>query len=540
LPDRVLIAARGPSAPIAARVAALARWYGVRGETKEVAGGAVTVASLGTPLSAATFQEAPPATLALLDAGDRDLRRYAAAGAALATSSDRARIVAGAGAPAGLYAAESSAESGIRAWATHAVAAAFVAYGDAAVDPAALPELLAAEFVGDSRAIVAGVRALDAAVCVDLSATRAEEWCYWPARDRWAPVPEDQAAEHAESHLLRTLGARLSGIRQPLCGLTTGLDSRVAAVALAELGVGFEGCTWGAPDDEDAVGAAQAAAALGVPHLELQYEETEGADLLARTHAAARWTEGSMHVGFGAVAWPPGPRALVSGAGGQTGRCFYYRDRARRRPPRDLAAAVADPLVERIAGARPEAIDDLRARVAGWVADAERTGHHGWRVLDVVYGEQRARRWLRGTPPHGPAPVVAAFATPEVQRALVSLPLAERMTDGFHRAFIAARRPELLPSRSADDGDPADARPLGRAGRRRHARIAGQWRSRPELRDWIADGVLGHPLAIEGMGERWCGRTRSRYFAGDPAAVERALWLAGPVALAEGLGDLGL
>jgi hypothetical protein len=40
------------------------------------------------------------------------------------------------------------------------------------------------------------------------------------------------------------------------------------------------------------------------------------------------------------------------------------------------------------------------------------------------------------------------------------------------------------------------------------------------------------------MGERWCARTRSRFFAGDPAAVERALWLAGPVALSEALREL--
>jgi hypothetical protein len=176
--------------------------------------------------------------------------------------------------------------------------------------------------------------------------------------------------------------------------------------------------------------------------------------------------------------------------------------------------------------------------VRNWVAAAEQTGHSGWRVLDVVYGEQRVRRWLRGMLPHGQAPMVPAFATPEVQRALVSLPLDERRLEGFHRRFIEARRPDLLPD-AASGGSAGGRRPLARVARRlRYGRLDGQWRSRPEYRDWIADGVLGHPLAVEAMGERWCRRTRSRFFAGDQFAVERALWLGGPVALAEALEDL--
>ena len=534
--DRVLIAARGPRASVAARIDALARWYGVRAESREVAGGAVTVAALGTTLgSSAAFQESPPATLDVLGAEASELRRYEGGGATLASSADRARIVAGAGAPASLYGASSGE---VDAWATHAVAAAFVAHGSAAVDPRSIPELLALEFIGDSRALVAGARALDAAACVDLSATRAEEWCYWPARERWAAVPEEAAYEHAESHLLRTLAIRLRGVDRAHSGLTAGLDSRVAALALDELGMSFDGYTWGSPDDEDVVGGAEVSEALGAPHRTLGIETWTGSEALRQTRSAARWTEGAIHVGFGNIAWGPDMQAFVTGAGGETGRCFYYRDHARERPPGDLAGVVVAQLASRIAGARPEAVAALHDRVRDWVAAAEGTGHRGWRALDVVYGEQRVRRWLRGMLPHGRAPMVPAFATPEVQRALVSLPLAERRADGFHRRFIEARRPDLLPPPSRT-GTAGGRRPLARMSRRlRQGRLDGQWRSRPEYRDWIADGVLGHPLAIEAMGERWCRRTRSRFFAGDQFAVERALWLGGPVALAEALGDL--
>jgi hypothetical protein len=534
--DRVLIAARGPRPAVAARIDALARWYGVRAESREVAGGAVTVAALGTTLgSSAVFQESPPATLAVLGADASDLRRYEGGGAAVAASADRARIVGGAGAPASLYAASSGE---VDAWSTHAVAAAFVAHGSARVDPLAIPELLALEFVGDSRSLVAGARALEAATCVDLSATRAEEWPYWPARERWAAIPEEDAYEHAESHLLRTLGTRLRGIDVPHVGLTAGLDSRVAALALNELGIAFEGYTWGSPDDEDVVGGAAVAAALGAPHHALGFETWAGGEALRQTRSLARWTEGAIHVGFGNIAWPPDMRAFVTGAGGETARCFYYGDRARERPPDDLAEVIVAQLAGRIAGARPEAVAALDERVREWVAAAEQTGHSGWRVLDVVYGEQRVRRWLRGMLPHGRAPMVPAFATPEVQRALVSLPLAERRLDGFHRRFIETRRPELLPA-AASRGSAGGRRSLGRVARRfRYGRLDGEWRSRPEYRDWIADGVLGHPLALEAMGERWCRRTRSRFFAGDQFAVERALWLGGPVALAEALEEL--
>jgi hypothetical protein len=230
-------------------------------------------------------------------------------------------------------------------------------------------------------------------------------------------------------------------------------------------------------------------------------------------------------------------RAFVTGAGGESGRCFYYADRALREPPGDLARVVSEPLAERIAGARPEAIEGLHARVADWVADAEGTGVEGWRVVDVVYAEQRVRRWLRGMLPRLPAPMVGAFTAPEVQRGLVSLPIEERARNGFHERFVADRMPDLLPRAPERLG--GGRRPLARVARRlRRGSLDGEWASRPEYRDWIADGVLGSSLAVDGLGERWCSRTRSRFYSGDAFAMERALWLGGPVALSEALREL--
>jgi hypothetical protein len=133
--------------------------------------------------------------------------------------------------------------------------------------------------------------------------------------------------------------------------------------------------------------------------------------------------------------------------------------------------------------------------------------------------------------------MIGAFTAPEVQRGLVSLPLEERARSGFHRRFIAERLPDLLPQPSPRPA--GGRRPLTRIARRlRRGSLDPEWASRPEYRDWIAEGVLGSPLAVEGMGERWCRRTRSRFYAGDTFATERALWLGGPVALSEALRDL--
>jgi hypothetical protein len=138
------------------------------------------------------------------------------------------------------------------------------------------------------------------------------------------------------------------------------------------------------------------------------------------------------------------------------------------------------------------------------------------------------------------APMIPAFATPEVARALASLPLADRMGDGFHRAFLASRAPELLPA--APDAEPRRNRLRllpGRLRSRPSSFLGARWDEHPAFRDWIADGVLGSPLLTEPLGERWAARTRERFLAGDGHAEVLALAAGGPVALAAALEELG-
>jgi hypothetical protein len=256
-----------------------------------------------------------------------------------------------------------------------------------------------------------------------------------------------------------------------------------------------------------------------------------------------RWNEGAVPVGFARLAWPAGMHAFVTGAGGEVGRAFYYRDlapRAEEAGPERLARALLALLTPRLAGARRDAIDALAGSVRGWIASAANAGASGWRTLDVVYGEQRVRRWLRGMLPRLDAPMIPAFATPEVARALASLPLPDRLADGFHRGFLASRAPELVPAAEARVRRHRLPRiPIPGRVRRRPASFLGRrWDEHPGFRDWVADGVLGSPLLVDPLGERWTRRTRSRFLAGDGEAELLALAAGGPVRLAELLEEL--
>jgi hypothetical protein len=487
------------------------------------------------------FGEPLPAGLdkprALLDADPAALRALDGATAALAVAGDRACLVDSAGGPGMLYAASSGA---IDAWSTHAVAAAWLATGRARVDPAAVPDQLAAEFAGGDRSLVEGARPLGGAVRIEVADGGARLTEFWPPAERWARVPEDEAAAHAERSLLETLDRRARAFGAPHASLTAGVDSRVVMAALRELGVPARGFTWGEAAWEDVRGGAEAATALGLPHDVVPVEWLDDAEAMREMDRQVRWTEGAASVGFARLGWPESMACFVTGAGGELGRAFYYRDEApatEEADPERLVRVLHRLLAPRLAGARREATEALEASLRGWVDAGRRAGGEGWRTLDVVYGEQRVRRWLRGMLPRLEAPMIPAFATPEVARALASLPLADRLTDGFHRGFLERRAPELVPAEAAHP-----RRGRLRVARLRRARgdsfLGDRWDDHPGFREWVADGVLGSALLAETLGERWAARTRERFLGGDGRAEVVALAMGGVVGLDDALGEL--
>jgi hypothetical protein len=489
----------------------------------------------------------------LLAATDGDLRRLDAIAALASASEERARLVAGAGGVTTLYAARSG---NVAAWSTRATAAAWLTHGKARVDVGALPEFVTFEYAGGERTLIAGARALPVATRIDLSPTGPSEASYWPREERWSPVPEARASGHAERALLESLGRRLDGVERPLLGLTGGLDSRVAAVALRELGIPFEALTWGAPDSRERRAAQEVAEALGAPHRFREAQPPDTRAALVRLTRLALSSDGTCPLDLWGDVLPAAGSAFVIGLGGEVGRAFYYMPRALEEPDpsiRRLRRLLAVPV--RIPRARREAVRAVERRLEGWLADAETLGYRGWARLDAMYGEQRLRRWGRLVLQRSEPPVVGAFATPEVTRALASLPLVERVSSGFHRRFLSARAPELAspprpvvrtaaPLRWARSAIAPVVRPAVDAVRRARAPGRGTWpdatlwSGRSELRSWLEEEVLGSPLLREALGERWAHHTREQFRRDEWRATTKTLLAASPVALERALREL--
>jgi hypothetical protein len=493
----------------------------------------------------------PRSAADLISASDDRLRRLETVLAVVAWSEREVLIVGGAGGVASLYTAEGD---GIEVWATHAVAAGLLARDRAGLDSSAIPELVAREYVGGDRTLVAGVRALPVATRVALTAAGSEERSYWPARERWAPVPQEDAQAYTEDALLRSLAARVDGSPSPQVALTGGLDSRVVAVALRELGIEFGAFTWGDPGWADAEQAAPIAATLGASHDVLPIEWRDDADALRLVDPEARWTDGTTPVRFAAPRWPGDVNPALTGMGGETGRAFYYRADDVRKQPRpaldDLHRFFHGRGRLRLAG--PHAIETLRSSERAWLEDAHAAGASGWRALDVLYAEQRVRRWGRAMMPLLDAPLVAAFAAPAVSRGLASLPIEERLTSGFHRRFLT-RVPEIAaPTQPPPDLRRSHARRArgvvaGVPGARRLAGIvrgarrgrppfdpwyaADGWPERPRLRTWLREEVLASPLLADALGDRWLDDLGERFDRDESLATETALLVAAPVAL---------
>ena len=491
--------------------------------------------------------EALPAPLrsvgALLGAGDAVLRTIDRCTVAAAVDSERLRVVTGAGAPSLLYAA---ALDGIEAWSTHATAASLVARGGAEVDPLRIPELLALGACVGDHAHLRGVTALGVATVIDAPAAGGATTTrtFFPRAERWA-APE-RPLEHAETALLETLDARLREVALPYVALTAGRDSAVAAAALKRLGRPFSTFTWGHEDWGEVREARRRAEILGVPHEARDADYRDGIEALERGLAEVRWTEGVAHLaGWGSPRWPSDMGAVVTGAGAEVGRAYYYAwcVQTRTRPrAADLAATLqAHTRLEHASG---EARGLLRDSLVGWFEAAPR---EGWEALDVFYVEERMGRWGHAHLSRTAAPWVAAFPVPEVARALLALPRAERLRMAFHEHMTAGLGFDLpaVPAQRPAAGVPAVARraklALDRARARRAAPqpwfLAHLWDTRADLRDHVADGTA-HPLIADALGADWVRRTRDGFLAGERFATERALAAAGVAAYAEAVGDL--
>lgn len=487
--------------------------------------------------------EPPPPGLAsgsrLVAAGDLELRRLAGSTAVFATARQGVTVVTGVSAPAALY---GCAGAEATAYATHAVAAAWLARGRVSVDADAVPELVALEFVGGRRTLVDGVRRIPAATRVDIGA-RVAERSFWTARDRWRTHLPHEAQDLAEQALLRTLAERLAPAQDPWLGLTGGLDSLAVAVALRELGVPARTFTWDhAPADAQA--ARTAAERLALPHVRCPTEWAGPDRWRAFAAAEVRDNEGAGPcTGRARVSWPDPISAFVTGGGGETGRAFYYRLLAANfaGPRPDEILSVWRP-AHRLRLAPAAARARVEQRAHEWLLEGGRAGLEGWQLLDFVYAEYRVTDWGRAMST-APVPTVAAFAHPEVTAALTSLPVAERTADGFHRRLIGRYAPGLLPPALAAAQRrrvPRVARRLATRGRLAGRSLAARGRAQPvdvQTR-WLVDQVGQAPVILDALGERWVQDLGAAALRGSQPALAALVRASGPAALESALSAL--
>jgi hypothetical protein len=556
--DRCVFAARtldnANQSDLQARIRRLAGFYGVLGDPRlsvrrlDRLGTTVGVIDFGNrvheldrPL---TWGGSLPWALstgeALRSAGEKELRGLDGVLGAVAACEEEVCVIEGAG--TGFPALHEARSSVAEAWSSHAVAAAWLAHGSVAVDPDAVVELIGYKYVGGNRSMLRGVTVVDAATRIRVHTRGVERETWWPAGERWSLVDQEVAYEHTEAALLESLARRV-GPGGVMLGLTAGLDSRVAAVALRVLGIPFEAVTVGAPGDYDVEGAAGVARGLGVKHRILAVEPTTDSSPRSAADAQARWNDGSGRAAaVRARASDLGAVTFVTGGGGETGRALLYRLTARnyRRPTqRQLARLAAS--TGGVEGARPEAVGLVRRRSEEAVARAYELGCTGWHALDVVAADERERRIYRALSTPGSSDLVVSFCVPDVQRGLTSLPLAERLDDGFHRRFIARHAPAVAPAPgpSQRPGLPPFARRLASATRARLPQGAPPGVPLPpDVDAWLAD-VLASPILTGPLGPGWARRVREGIASGDAEAIETALIAAAPVALSEALEAAG-
>jgi hypothetical protein len=506
-----------------------------------------TIGAADQPVSSVTQWAAPfGAGRASVDgvyAPDKELRRTMVGfGMAAAWRDGGVRLVTAPSGPGGLYQAGGP---GLRVWATHAVAAAFLATGSVELDPAAIPELIAFDFTGSTRSKVRGATPVAPASRIDLSAAELAETCFWPSPERWAQLPEDEAHRHTETTLLESLEVRTGSKRVGLA-LTAGADSRVLAVALHELGKKTAAFCWGDSGWPDVEGARTVAEELGMPFTDGARWRNDG-EMRAIFDGEVRLSDGRAILSPSEREWPEQAQAIALGAAGEVGRTFYYRRHVSEPEPHEPAELARFLRVEaRLPAATPEAHAAAGTSVAAWLEQAGRSGLSGWRLLDVLYAEQRVGCWGLIQIPALEADIVAGFSPQQVVRGLASLPLSERASDGFHRRFVANRHPKL-----ALQAQPEPTRPTPRwrheirrrFGRRRRGQagdplLLSLWSERHDTRDWVTEEVLRAPLVTDALGSEWAERTLEGFLAGRRRAAEQAAVAAAPVALQAAVKEL--
>ena len=268
---------------------------------------------------------------------------------------------------------------------------------------------------------------------------------------------------------------------------------------------------------------------------------------------ATRFGDGIAPLAEAPRRWSGETGPILGGVAAETGRAYYYEPWTAYlgvRSVRDLVASVG--VRGRLLGASLDAVSHAERSLRGWLEEAVAIAGLDFRALDVLYADQRVPRWCRSQLPPLERPVLTGMTSVDFNRALVSLPLADRLAGHFPARFVAARAPELALTPRALPRVPArPAIPFHRLNLARHRRrfggaaheavdpgVRARWAERPDTRAWILDEVLEHPLIAGTMGRAWVDRVRAGFLEGRVRDTALALRACGPVRLERALREL--
>ena len=235
---------------------------------------------------------------------------------------------------------------------------------------------------------------------------------------------------------VRGVASALIDSGRPLAmGLTGGADSRMLLAALRGMTDSILFYTVDAPGARfDRDRAVELAQRFGLRHRVLPYAR-------ASARQAEQW---DRRVGHAVVTanrtmfpsvTPLEGYACLSGLGGEVGRGFLWRERARL-PARIMARDIVDRL-------KLPRLPTVEARIGTWLANLPSTDPH--RVLDIAYIEQRMSAWAFAQSYANPTSLVLhPLGSAVALRAMLALPATYRQGDGMVRGVIERCWPELL------------------------------------------------------------------------------------------------
>lgn len=284
---------------------------------------------------------------------------------------------------------------------------------------------------------------------------RFEAMAKWLRPEKLSPV---ECLELSHAGFQRTLREVTPRVKNSLCGLTGGWDSRCVASGFIREGVRPDYFrVRGAQDSEDVVLAKELAETAGLDLIVKQNfagEPPTAEELKRNIQRALLWQGGYIdirqHDGFQhRVHQLDAGDVNFMGQHGEIGRGFYYsRIAAAHHPEHEYESRMIDYQLHRNTPGhylmREGMFEGIRELFLESFHQADAFLEDPVDKLDFYYLYERTRRWASAGNNIQPGVIVTPFLTPEYIHAVYNYPAAERVFNPFHRHIIAVNYSKWL------------------------------------------------------------------------------------------------